>query len=229
MKTNYRLLIRPNDDGNTACLVGVDGMSNDDTIFANLGKYEGFNNYETDEVLVIDVGEYAGKRYKITEIKPCSVSHCREVKEIFIGAEVEKINWNMYECVSLLNIRVDTNNKVFHEVEGVLFKGKELIAFPHGRRGKYIVPEGIKKLGNCSFKSSRIENIVLPDSLVEIGSNVFYECPNLSEIVLPKRIKKVAMNCDKRHVPIGQKFYLSEDTNRSNPLSITEITKMYPA
>lgn len=229
MNTNYKLRICPNSDGKTACFIGVDDVTVENTIFAALGKYEGINNYETGEVLIIDEGEYEGKKYSITKITPCSVSHCRKVKEIFIGADVNEIEWNMYECVSLLNIRVDSKNMVYHDVDGVLFKGQELIAFPHGRRGKYIVPEGIKKLGNCSFKSSRIDNIVLPDSLEEIGSNVFYECLNLSEIVLPRGIKKVAMNCDKHHVPIVQKFYLSEDINRSNPLYITEITKMYPA
>jgi hypothetical protein len=194
-----------------------------------LGKYEGYNNYETDEVLRIDVGEYEEKKYTITEIKPCSVSHCRNVKEIVIGANVCKITWNMYECISLLKISVDAQNKVYHDIDGVLFKDKELIAFPHGRMGKYVVPDGTKKLGNCAFKSCRIEEIDLPESLEEIGVNVFYECKFLSEITLPAGIKKVSINCDKNLMPIKQKFYLAEDTEHSDPLTISEIIKIFPA
>ena len=229
MNTNYKLKICPNSDGKTASFIGVDDVTDENTIFAALGKYEGFNNYETDEVLIVDEDEYDGKKYSITKITPCSVSHCRKVKEIFIGADVNEIDWNMYECVSLLNIRVDSKNKVFRDIDGVLFKDTELIAFPHGRKGKYTVPKGTKKLCNSSFKSCQIDKIVLPDSLEVIGINVFYECRNLSEITLPAGIKKVAKNCDVGKVPIKQIFYLAEDTEHSNPLSISEITKMFPA
>lgn len=228
MKRNFLLTIMLNDDKNTASLVGVKGITNENNVLAQFGKYEGFNNYKTDNVLRIDVGEYEGKQYVITNIKPCSVSHCREVKEIFIGAKVKQIEWNMYQCISLVNIRVDAKNVVYHDIEGVLFKDNELIAFPHGRRGKYVVPNGTKRIGNHSFKSSQIQEIILPDSLEEIGVNAFYECKFLSEITLPRGIQKVSRNYDKNHIPIKQHFYLAEDTDRSNPLTITEIIKMFP-
>lgn len=225
--TKILLTITPIDD-KTARLVKVVGVTNENTVFTNMGCYEGYNNYGTAEALRIVVGEFEGKEYTITAINGCSFSHCRELKEIFIGAQVCHIDWNMYQCVSLLNIMVDPKNKVFHDIDGVLFEGKELKAFPQGRRGKYVVPEGTKKLGNHSFKSSHIEEIVLPSSLEEIGINVFYECRSLSEIVLPPKLKKVSMNCNRNNKPISQKFFLADDSGHTCPLTISDVIKRFP-
>lgn len=212
----------------TAKLIKVTGPNNQNNTFINFGDYEGWNKYDTQEKLMISHGEYEGKRYLITEIQECTFSHCSKIKEIFIGKHVTKIKWNMYNCSSLLDIKVDKSNPVYQDKDGVLFKGNELIGFPPGRTGEYIIPEDTLKIGNTAFKSSQISSIILPEGLEEIGCNAFYECKKLKEIVLPLSIKKVKFNNNVDCKPIQQKFYLHGDKLKKRPYSIDEITKMYP-
>ena len=85
------------------------------------------------------------------------------------------------------------------------------------RFGTFDVPEGIKTLGERAFQDSLFSSVSLPESLVRIGVNcfrrskikkvvfsyncnleivyaqAFYEAPNLTNIVLPRRCKYVQM------------------------------------
>lgn len=212
----------------SAKLIKVTGIYERDDIFVNLGYYEGINEYETPEKLKIEEEVCENNNYIITEIQQCSFSHCHDLKEIYIGPWVIKINWNMYLCNSLTNIKVNELNPVYHDQDGVLFKGNELIGFPPGRKGEYIIPKGTLKIGNTAFKSSQISSLILPEGLEVIGCNAFYECKNLKEIVLPLSIRKVKFNNNVDHKPILQKFYLQGDKLKKRPYTISEIIKMYP-
>lgn len=214
-------------DETTARLRGIDIDSSNEGIFRKLGKYEGHGNYLSDDEINVLTYHIGNIEYLITEIQGCTFSHCHNVKVIKIGEAVRNISWNMYQCNSLIDIFVDKNNKVFHDINGVLYKGKTLLGFPSGRTGTYHVPDGTKRLHNCSFKTSKISQIILPNSLEEIGTNVFYECKNLTEIILPHSIKKVESNNNRDSIPITQTFYLAEDVNRENPLKIGDVIKMF--
>ena len=50
--------------------------------------------------------------------------------------------------------------------------------------GEYSVPSGIKALGNLSFGYTDLGHIILPESLEEIQSNVFYLCPSLTKVTI---------------------------------------------
>lgn len=212
-----------------ACLIGFSHKANNHGIFSEIGSYIGYDYHFTPTNLKLDRVPFNGKIYTITEIKRCSFSHCSEIQTIEIGQNVNSIEWNMYGCNSLQNITVDTHNSIYHDIDGVLFKGSELIAFPQGRTGNYIVPEGTTKIGNHAFKASQLSSIVFPQSLIEIGINAFYECKSIKEFILPQSIKIIHMNCNRQHQPITQRFYLSSDSFRSNPLSIKDVVNMFKA
>lgn len=46
------------------------------------------------------------------------------------------------------------------------------------------IPETTTKIESSAFYSTAINNIVFPDSLIEIGNNAFYNCINLSSVVV---------------------------------------------
>lgn len=213
----------------TAALINVHSIDKD-SAFAELPYYIGKDFCLTPNDLSIE--EYriaADKVYRITSIKESAFSHCLNLKTLRIGKYVETIHWNMYKCVDLCNIFVDKENKHFYDIDGVLFKGKELVAFPQGRRGSYSIPEGIKKIGNHAFKSCHLSEIFFPSTLEEIGNNAFYECKYITEFTLPESIKRVHFNNNVGNKPIKQNFYLSTDLTKNNPLEITDIIKLFPA
>ena len=222
----YQLNISPITE-TTGALINIH-VTDKDGIFAKLPTYIGHDFCPTPNELLIENGLIDDKVYQITTIEETAFSHCRNLRTLRIGKSVETIKWNMYKCVSLMDIIVDTENTNFYDIDGVLFKEKELIAFPQGRTGTYIIPNGIKKIGKHAFKSCSLSSIVFPDTLQEIGINAFYECNNITEFILPKSIRRIHSNKNVGSKPFTQRFYLSSDVNRSKPLSISDVIKMFP-
>lgn len=195
---------------------------------AALPSYIGNDYHYTPNELIIDSAILNGVKYDIVSIDATSFSHCSSLETIIISSKIKSIKWNMYKCSSLKNIFVEKDNPYYYDIDGVLFQKKTLIAFPQGRTGTYKIPNGIKKIGNHAFKSCRISKVIFPHSLQEIGQNAFYECNNIKEFILPPSIKKVYRNDNVGNNPISQDFYLSSDFTKSNPLKISDITKMFP-
>lgn len=222
----YTLEVTPISE-NTAVLTNI-SVTDKNSVFAKVGVYGGKVHHITPNSIEIELGVHNDKIYTIVGIKATAFSQWLNLKTIKIGKNVEKIDWNMYKCVSLENIFVDKDNQVFHDIDGVLFHKKELIAFPQGRTGAYIIPEGTKKIGKHAFKSCHLSNVIFPNTLEEIGQNAFYECKNIKEFILPESIKRVHFNDDIGHNPIKQKFYLSSDVTKSNPLNILQIRELFP-
>ena len=106
-------------------------------------------------------------------------------------------------------IEVDEGNKAFKSVDGVLFSkdGKSLVAYPAGRSGEFSIPEGtesiapyafcgcmkldsiiftegnsgsaLKSIGEGAFNTTGIKEIVIPESVNEIGERAFGMCDQL--------------------------------------------------
>lgn len=224
-------------ENNEISLVGVNGNNATSIgVFDDLPLYEGHAFYESDDRILIDSVSINGKSVNITQIKECSFSHCKSLREIYLSKHINSINWNMFGCDNLLNIFVDKNNTFYIDKEGVLYKQKygtikSLVGFPSGRTGSYTIHDGIKEICNCAFKSSQLSQINIPNSVEIIGSNVFYLCKNLKEIVLPKNLKVFHLNCNPKHdgklVQIPQKFYLADDIKKLHPYNSFEIAEMF--
>lgn len=232
MKETYFTLSIDKIDEEYAVLREIKGSkTSDNEIFKDLGKYESRKcHIHTPEEVKIYTGLASDdKEYKITRIQDCAFSNCKDLVNLVIGPYVEEIGWNMYRCDSLMNIRVDKKNAIYHDIDGVLFLNNELVAFPQGRTGHYNVPNGTKKIGRMAFKSCNLSSVHFPDTLEEIGVNSFYECNKIREFMLPKSIKRVHRNCNVGHKPITQVFYLFDDKEKNNPLKISDIILMFPA
>lgn len=227
----YLLKIVPLTD--TTCeLIGfieVGEEYDENNFIATLPKYIGNDYHYTPNELRLESAILNGQKYDIVKMKAASFSHCNRLRTIVISSKVKDINWNMYRCSSLQNIFVEKDNSTYYDIDGVLFHKEELVGFPQGRTGVYRVPNGIRKIGNCAFKSSYISQVIFPNSLQEIGHNAFYECKNIKEFILPPSIRIVHRNDNVNNTPITQDFYLSSDYQKSNPLKILDITKMFPA
>ncbi len=126
--------------------------------------------------------------YQIKKIGPNSLDHINKLVELHIPSSVQDIVWCFYECYNLENIYVEESNKSFCSIDGVLFsKDKStLIAYPNAHGKIYSVPEGTKLIDNFAFKSCKgIEEIHIPSSCTNIGTNAFYRCDNLAKVYLP--------------------------------------------
>ncbi len=79
-----------------------------------------------------------------------------------------------------------TNAAPLRMIDGVLFSadGKTLLAYPRGKTGEYVVPDGVEKIAERAFYECKaLQAITLPDGLQTIESQAFYQCRSLEKVI----------------------------------------------
>lgn len=113
----------------------------------------------------------------------------------------EMQGFNYYGGLSRSGIEdfeVDPENNKFCSVDGVIYdkRVKTLLACPDGRVRPLIVPEGVKSVVVKAFSGcSKLEKVVLPDSLREIGNDGFSRNFGLKEIEFPGYMTDICEEC----------------------------------
>ncbi len=121
---------------------------------------------------------------------------CNGIKSISIPKTLTNLDPDCFYGIPYLeSITVDSENPRYSSDEfGVLFnKDKTVLEhYPEGNtRTSYTVPDGVTEIGYAAFRSSLIAEVILPESLKEIGWNAFETCSNLKEIIIPDGVEEI--------------------------------------
>lgn len=76
-------------------------------------------------------------------------------------------------------------------MEDILYNKDTLIKVQNKELKKIIVKDGISKIAIEAFKDSKVEEVILPETLTEIDNRAFYNCTHLEKINLPKNLKSI--------------------------------------
>ena len=97
-------------------------------------------------------------------------------------------------CMSLTEFIVSPDHPTLAVIDNVLFDKvkKELISYPAGNRSSmlYVIPEGIRSVGNRAFDRCNVKNVVLPNTLTSIGNYAFSMCL-LESITIPNGVEHI--------------------------------------
>lgn len=87
----------------------------------------------------------------------------------------------------LESITVEAGHPTLSAIDGVLFSGSALVAYPKAKTGTtYSVPPETTEIGEAAFHSApTLTTVTLPDSLTVIGHDAFVYAANLTSINLP--------------------------------------------
>jgi hypothetical protein len=87
----------------------------------------------------------------------------------------------------LESITVEAGHPTFSSIDGVLFSGNTLVAYPKAKTGTtYSVPAGTTEIGQAAFHSApTLTTVTLPDSITVLGDDAFIFATNLASINLP--------------------------------------------
>ena len=120
--------------------------------------------------------------YRVTEIGFQAFLRCDRITKVNIPSGVKKIGYAaFYICSGLQSI--DLPNTVT-EVDISAFEGC-------GNVRRLNLGTGLKKIGTAAFRMLSISDLVLPDSLEEIGTGVFQYCRNLTTIKFPAGMTEI--------------------------------------
>jgi|GEM_PF-2565966 hypothetical protein len=112
----------------------------------------------------------------LKRIGPCAFRNI-SVEEFNIPENVESIAATFISSSNLSRINVDSNNKYFTSVDGILFDkdSTRLIKYPENRDGNsYEVPNTVKTIDANAFISCKnLQTIVIADSVEKIGDSAF--------------------------------------------------------
>ena len=129
---------------------------------------------------------------------PASVVEIGFVNEITLAFNPEearrKEEYVFCSCGGLTAITVDQNNPLYASIDGVLFnKDKtELIVYPKGRQGGYVIPKSVVKIRGRAFRwCTGLTSVTIPESVTEIGEEAFYGCIGLVSIAIPDSVTKM--------------------------------------
>ncbi len=132
----------------------------------------------------------------VTKIGKNAFKDCKSLSSVFIPASVSSIGSGPFRgCGNLAEIVVDSKNKCFKSLDGILFnKNKStIICYPALREAEsYSVPDSVTVIGDWAFcECERLKSIEIPDSVCEIGEGAFYSCTALEQLVLPDSVTRI--------------------------------------
>ncbi|MBQ6893747.1 MAG: leucine-rich repeat domain-containing protein [Clostridia bacterium] len=125
-----------------------------------------------------------------------------------------------YQDYSAPKIEIPNADKAntYTDKNGVVFSADktELLSFTSDfNLTSYTVPSGTVKIAPKAFRSSRLESIVIPDSVTYIGEEAFYNCYSLKRITLPNSVTYIGDNAF-----TGTAFYNENSNWTGNKLYI---------
>ncbi len=117
--------------------------------------------------------------------------------------------------------------------ENMIIDGTTLVEYI-GTGETVVVPEGVTGIQDRVFERSELKSITLPKSLQYIGAWAFFECKNLSEVIIPPNvhsiychafhnsgITKIAALCSATFFNNSERLYLF-DYAKSHQMAIIE-------
>ncbi|MBQ7700558.1 MAG: leucine-rich repeat protein [Clostridia bacterium] len=132
----------------------------------------------------------------LTAIYENAFQDCDKLESISIPKNVEFIGELAFsDCDSFTAYSVDKNNKLFCDVDGVLFSKdkKTLLSFPCGRGTEYTVSDNVTEIGDYAFYSCfTLEKVNLPEGLQKIDRFAFFCSSNIESIDIPASVKEIS-------------------------------------
>lgn len=120
--------------------------------------------------------------------------NCDHIKTWCFGEDVQTIN--EYDPINLAEqLLVDENNPYYTSVDGVLFSKNrmELIKYPGQKeQTTYVLPTTTKVICSAAFYCvPTLQEIVLPEGLLEIADEAFLGVASLETVVFPTSLERI--------------------------------------
>ena len=131
----------------------------------------------------------------VTDIGGKVFCACRSLTGVTIPASVTSIAFGAFaDCMKLERIEVEAGNPAYRSIDGVLFSknSENLYRCPAGRTDAYVIPAGVKRIGDEAFRNCRnLTDLTIPESVTDIGYGAFSHCAALTDVTIPMGVTSI--------------------------------------
>ena len=123
--------------------------------------------------------EYENVEYPVLVLGERAFSNASNLISITLSNNLSENDRDFTGCINLQEFIVNNDNIHYSTIDGVLFsKDKTYLSlYPYGRKGKYIIPEGISGIARYAFNEcTGLTSLTLPNSLITVNYDSFYDC-----------------------------------------------------
>lgn len=125
----------------------------------------------------------------VTSIEDWAFFGCRKLKSAKISSNVIFMGEDVFSrCSSLAAIDVESENKNYSALDGVLFDKDRtrLMCYPGGKAEKsYRIPDSVSSIDSRAFyHAANLESVTVPNSVTSIGWCAFENCGSLKTIAV---------------------------------------------
>lgn len=116
------------------------------------------------------------------------------ITKIHLGNKFCKDSAGSLKFLKLEEISIDNDNSELVVIDNVLFNKDrdELLLCGKLISGEYVIPAGVKKIGDEAFYDcEKLSKVIFPETLSEIGRSAFEYCSVLEEISIPDSVERV--------------------------------------
>lgn len=184
----------------------------------------------------------------VTTIGNEAFAECSNLSTIFIPNSVVNIGNNAFGGSfggsKLKQIKVDSSNPYFCDIDGVLFSKDKTILYqyPAGKEDlAYLIPNFVTNIRELAFcNCSNLRSIIISDSVITIEECAFLGCSSLREVTIPNSVVGIGdkafslcysltnVYCYAKRIPrIGKETFafLTETTRLRNVLWVPHLSK----
>ena len=127
------------------------------------------------------------------EVSELVLDGCVNLENVSLSPFTRKVGKNAFNgCKRLKALEIDTDNKHYVSVEGVLFDKdmNTIVSYPNAKANTYLIPEGVETIGRYAFsKCADLRSITLPDSVKSIEEGAFSGCTKLQHIHVSQKLE----------------------------------------
>lgn len=195
-------------DGYTVTIIGYEAFANCNFITDVKIPDSVISIYESafadcESLVNVSIGK------NVSDIAFNAFNGCTLLTCITLPASIKNVEaGTFFGCTSLANIKVNPDNTVYSDVNGVLFnKDKtKIVKYPQGKQDtNYVIPSSVKVIAESSFSGCKaLENVTIPDSVNSIESWAFKDTGIYNN---SKNWEKGVLYIDKWLVSGEQYFY----------------------
>lgn len=168
----------------------------------------------TGDIIIPKSVEWAGRTYIVARIGDNAFLSCKELQSVSISNSVTSIGASAFQnCSNLSSLEIpnsvtdigimcfDGTAWLKNQPDGLVYAGKVVYCYKGIIPENVILEEGTVGIAVLAFYYQKgMNSIVIPNTVVTIGSRAFDSCTGLKEIVIPGSVRSIGsqafMNCE---------------------------------